>query len=248
MPTHPTPRTVRHPYLVTVLVTLGLIIVLATVGTASALNGLTGYAPLAVAFVPLAIGLAVWATVGRRWSALGFAAIRGRHRLVAVLVPLALPVTVAVGIRQLVPHSVEGWVGYLALAMLVGFVEETIFRGALLRMLCAARGRTAAVVGSSVSFALAHAAAAINPDQSKAASLRQIVFALLFGLLAAQIVLLTHSLLSTIALHAVFDLLGFVGVQADPVVGDVAVIIVAAVVAATFIKLGQGGSLPRSRS
>lgn len=108
-------------------------------------------------------------------------------------------------------------------------MEETIFRGALLRMLFAARGRTAAVVGSSVSFALAHSAAAINPDQSPAASLRQIVFVLLFGLLAAQIVLLTDSLLPTIALHAVFDLLGFVGVQADPVVGDVAVIIVAAV-------------------
>ena len=61
MPTHPTQRSVRHPYLVTVLVTLGLIIVLAAAGTVSALNGLTGYAPLAVAFVPLAVGLAVWA-------------------------------------------------------------------------------------------------------------------------------------------------------------------------------------------
>ena len=61
--------------------------------------------------------------------------------MTAVLVPLALPVTVAVGIRQLVPHSVPGWLGYLALAVLIGFVEETIFRGALLRMLLAARGR-----------------------------------------------------------------------------------------------------------
>ena len=76
------------------------------------------------------------------------------------------------------------------------------------------------MIGSAVSFALAHSAAAINPDQSPAASLRQIVF----------------------------DLLGFVGVRADPIVGDIAVIVAAAVVAATLIKLGQGGSLPRSRS
>ncbi|MGI8457087.1 MAG: CPBP family intramembrane glutamic endopeptidase [Propionibacteriaceae bacterium] len=233
-----TPQPTRHPYLIVVGVTTVLIVLLAVVGTACALLGVAGYVPVAVAFVPIAVGLAAWAAVGRRWAGLGFRV--PRRSLAAFVVPVVLLVSVGAGIRGFVPSGPAAWLGYVGLALLVGAVEETIFRGVLLRMLLA-RGRGVAVLVSALSFAVAHSAAAINPAQSAAASLRQIGFAFLFGLLAGLVVLLTDSLWPTIVLHAAFDLLGFVGRQADQLTSDVLVIVVAAMLVGILVVVVRRG-------
>ncbi|MGO8949230.1 MAG: lysostaphin resistance A-like protein [Ktedonobacterales bacterium] len=96
---------------------------------------------------------------------------------------------------------------FLVLALTVGFVEESFFRGLSLTALLP-RGPWQAVITASVLFGLGHLlnlAAGANLE----ATLLQIVYALAIGLMYAALRLRTLTILPLILLHGLTDFFGF---------------------------------------
>lgn len=87
----------------------------------------------------------------------------------------------------------------------VGLAEELIFRGFILRRF-RETGVRSALLASSLFFSLGHAANLMN-GQNLAATLHQLLFALLFGLVAAELVIITGSLSVGIGWHIVHNLI-----------------------------------------
>ncbi|MFP5203291.1 MULTISPECIES: CPBP family intramembrane glutamic endopeptidase [Bacillus] len=86
----------------------------------------------------------------------------------------------------------------------VGIFEEGIFRGILFQYLKQIN-LSSAIWGSAVLFGLGHSANLLS-GKSITLTIAQIVFALLFGLVAAEIVALTNSLQWVIIWHAVHNI------------------------------------------
>lgn len=231
-------RTPR-PYLALVTITLALIVLLGAVGTLAYLAGLGGYAPLTFAYVPLTVVIAILLTARGDWRSVGFRRVRlGRPRAITSMVLAALlPIAVVACSSGLAMSGVSTF-GLLGLALLVAFVEETLFRGILLRLF-ATRGATQAVIATSIGFALAHSATGLSPDQSVGTTIETIVFAFLFGVIAALLVRTTGCIWPAIGLHATFDLAGFVLTPRSSALTDAVSIAVAALVVIALLVLGR---------
>lgn len=126
---------------------------------------------------------------------------------------------------------------WLALAALVGFVEEVAFRGLILRAL-APRGVRRAAVISSVLFGLMHTVNllfGVDPG----ATLLQVGSAMAMGFAFAAVALRTGVLWPLVVIHALVDVVGFItadGTTATAATG--ADVLVAAVYAAMFTVYG----------
>lgn len=94
--------------------------------------------------------------------------------------------------------------GYLVLlAIVVGMVEELIFRGILLRA-WSTKGVVTAVIITSALFGLVHLSQLMG-EQTGAMTFLQMAFAVFFAVVSAQLVFITGSILPTILLHILFD-------------------------------------------
>jgi membrane protease YdiL (CAAX protease family) len=239
--------TAKRPLLFAILTTVALVVALGAAGTALFLTGSETLSPVPVVFTPIAIGLAIWATATRRWGILGFRGFRiTRPLAVRIGVPASgLLVIAAVFSGGPAERSALDWLGLLLFVGLVAFVEETIFRSVLLKIL-APQGRLRAVIISSLAFAFAHAVNALG-GQDLDATIRQIVFAFAFGFLAAVMLLAMSSVWPSIVLHAAFDLIQLGSAHQTPAVVDWIMIALVAGGAA-WLWRALPGRLPQTRA
>jgi uncharacterized protein len=230
------PIRARHPLLLSVGLTLGLLLTLALAGTAVYLLDLPLPTPVPLVFVPVALALALWAGRSRRWSELGYRRPRpGRYaKIGSGAIVLVLTIT-AWNIGSWHWDTVPGW---LAFALLVAFVEETFFRGIVLRMLLP-YGWTTAWILSSVIFGLGHGINLIAGYQSAFTTLMQVCFALAWGLFAAAVYADTGSIWEVFAFHALFDAIQLAGVHQTSTAADLTSL---AVMASAAILIGTRGA------
>jgi len=128
----------------------------------------------------------------------------------------------------------------------VGFVEELVFRGFLLRALRAEGRLTWAIVVSGVTFGVGHVVNLLR-GYSLPGQVVQIVLAILVGIALAYGVVLTGSILPGAVFHALFNLSGTL--TSDAVWGEtvVAGIIVAVMIPYIFFlrrRLAAVGPAP----
>jgi membrane protease YdiL (CAAX protease family) len=100
---------------------------------------------------------------------------------------------------------------FLALALLAGFVEETYFRGMMLRALLM-RGPWQAVIISSLFFGILHLLN-LTAGANLAATLLQVVYAFALGMMYAALVVRTQTLLPLIVTHGLTNFFGFLAVS-----------------------------------
>lgn len=229
-------NTPRHPWWLLVGLMGGLVVVLGVTGTLAYLAGVTGYAPLAFGLAPIALALVVGLSLRRAWRPLGFCAVRGTKAALIATVSVGILPLSAVAVSAGFGVSAGGAAGFIALAVLVGFVEETIFRGILLRAF-SARGSVAANLITSTAFAAAHTITAISPDADSGQVARTVAFAFLFGIVAALLTDTTGSIWPAIILHASFDSVGFILTPRSPVLTDLVSIGVCAALAVLLANL-----------
>lgn len=178
----------------------------------------------------------------RWWRDVGFRRLTTLRDLRFFWVPLfpvlpALPAAVVALSTQGAAGELERLGRWLAIAALVGFVEEVAFRGLILRAL-APRGVRRAAVVSSVLFGLMHA---VNPlfGADLGATLLQVGYATAMGFAFAAVALRTGTIWPLVAIHALVDVVGFVaadGTTATALAG--ADVLVAAVYATMFTAYG----------
>ncbi len=98
---------------------------------------------------------------------------------------------------------------FLMQMFIVAFIEETIFRGILLRMLLP-KGTFVAVWISSILFGITHALQLIG-GQSIEDTIIQIIYALLVGLVLSLLIIDGQSIILTILFHGLNNFFNFMG-------------------------------------
>lgn len=129
--------------------------------------------------------------------------VSGRKMLFYIPLILLLTVNLWFGVRMnLMPVET---VLYILTMLLVGFLEETIFRGLLFGAM-AKVGVKSAIVVSSVTFGMGHIINLINGSGAELIpNLLQVVYAMATGFMLVMIYLKSESLISCIAFHGIFN-------------------------------------------
>ena len=203
---------VKNPLLTIVLIELMLIIFVAGGSAYVSIAELTH--PLApfFGFIPIALFLLIYLTIKKQWNRYYFNSLSKLSiRQWIEYIPLLLIFIVLLIANNGFQSAPFSFFAYMLLSQifLVGFVEETLFRGIMLRILMP-RGKTLAIVGSSVLFGITHALQALS-GQSLEDTILQIVYAFILGFVLAILVVRNGSIILTILFHGLHNFLNFTG-------------------------------------
>lgn len=209
----------RHPFLAATLLFLATLLIFFVWGAIVT----TQQWPV-LALYPLALGtlgLLCAALVAQTgwWSELGFRAAYDR-RLLWLFWLAFVPVlgNLAGGIRVTDPVQILGFVG---LALLSGLIEETIFRGLILRALLPT-GRLRAALISALLFGGMHILNVLAIS-SPAYAVLQVGYAAAIGFAYAALVIYTGTIWPLVAAHTLTNLAGFLAAGAPGSTGPMAV-------------------------
>lgn len=194
-----------HPYrFVAALQVLVLAVYLAA-GTAVQVAGLGGSWLYPIANGVLVVAVAAVLTAMGWWRKVGFRAPRRPRDLVWFVLPF-LPVVVNLvpGVEFVDTLTVTG---LLALALAVGFVEESVFRGLMLTAL-APRGAWRAIIVTAVLFGVTHLANVLA-GATLAETVSQVLYAGAFGVAFAALVLRKGIIWPLVLAHFAIDAVHF---------------------------------------
>lgn len=197
----------RRPVSFSLLVTAAILVVALAIGTPAhfvAPDLPSMWLGMAVNVGLAALSIALLTALGW-WRRVGFIPVRKWQNRLFLLPLLALVVFLALvdGVWSI---GLEVAALALVLTLVIGFAEETLFRGVILEAL-RVRGAMAAVVGSSLLFAATHALNAVGGDPIHVAV--QIVTALGVGVALGALRIRTGTILPLILIHAAIDFVGF---------------------------------------
>lgn len=99
-------------------------------------------------------------------------------------------------------------INYLVLTLSVGYFEEILGRGVLYRIVESVKGKCCAVLVSSIIFGVAHMANALG-GKDIIDIILQIGFAFLIGILLAELMIITKSIIPGMIYHFLHDFIAF---------------------------------------
>ncbi|WP_141506313.1 CPBP family intramembrane glutamic endopeptidase [Paenibacillus luteus] len=204
--------TVKRPLITIILIELMLMIFVAGGSAYVSIAELTH--PLApfLGFIPIALFLLIYLSVKKRWSIFYFSSLSKltKRQWLEYLPLLLVLIVLVIGNKGFQPESFS-FFAYLLLSQifLVGFVEETLFRGIILRILMP-KGKAFAIVVSSALFGITHALQALS-GQSLEDTILQIVYAFILGFVLTMLVVRNRAIFLTILFHGLHNFLNFTG-------------------------------------
>ncbi|WP_107922993.1 CPBP family intramembrane glutamic endopeptidase [Lysinibacillus parviboronicapiens] len=159
--------------------------------------------------IPLALGLLLYIASKKMWRNYFFAPINKDY--IFICSPLLLVLCIIfISTKGLNFESFSDLLLMFIMQMfVVAFIEETVFRGIMLRILLA-KGTFTAVWISSILFAVTHALQLIA-GQSVEDTIIQIIYALLVGLVLSLLILDGQSIILTILFHGLNNFFNFMG-------------------------------------
>lgn len=162
-----------------------------------------------VLLVPLAVGLFVYIGVKKNWHQYFFLAFN-KSNILLVSPLIFILCIILIGTKGLNTESFSHLIVMLIMQLfVVAFIEETVFRGIMLRMLLA-KGPFTAVWVSSFLFSVTHALQLLG-GQSLEDTVIQIIYALLVGLVLSLLILDGQSIILTILFHGLNNFFNFMG-------------------------------------
>lgn len=209
----------KRPYLTIIVLE---IITLFFVSLGAAISEITKTTnPIApfMGFIPLAFVLILYFTVKKRWHTFYFHSINSLSKQDWVLyAPLLIFLLFLFIFNKGMHIQSSSYIILISIGILTNaFVEETVFRGLMLKILLP-KGEIKAIIISSLFFGVGHFAQALqNPSFS---IFVQVFYALLVGLVLALLVVQTKSIIIPIIFHFLHNLLQYTGAA----VSDVATI------------------------
>ncbi|CAM4303176.1 CPBP family intramembrane glutamic endopeptidase [Paenibacillus typhae] len=206
-----------HPILFSLLLGILLILLISAAAAAATIMELKDNGVIAAqgaAFLVMAVIVAGYMTRGgRRWRQFGFRPFRAAelrdslYYIPLVIIALVQPVMGGLNV-QLTSAEV---LLFLVFTLIVGFTEETIFRG-IIRDKLKDKGPVFYIVFSSVFFGLLHISNALNGTDPIHIVL-QVVNAFLIGLILALQIETTGNIIPLILFHFVYDALAFMTIE-----------------------------------
>jgi uncharacterized protein len=207
----------RHPYWFVAILEMIVIVVYLMAGTIVSVAHLSNQAITSIANSTLSV-LAIGALSALGWWRMVGFKRPARPRDLFFFLPPLLPVLINLGVGLNIP-SLLIFTELLAIAFLIGFAEEAIFRGLMLNAL-KARGLWQAAIISSLLFGLSHSLNLLS-GKSGADILIQISYALAIGFAFAALVLKKGILWPLVVAHALIDFTSFIGKATVPAVWNV---------------------------
>ena len=195
----------RHPYWFVALLEVVTIAVYLLVGTVAYFTQLSNEWLYGSASLLLSIIAAVLLTRMGWWKIVGFRSPNQPSDLWYFVLPL-LPavITLIVGVEV---TSLVRLTQFFVITLLIGFAEETIFRGLMLNTL-KAHGVWRAAIITALLFGLSHALNGLA-GKSMAETAAQIFYAVAFGFAFAALVLKKGILWPLVIVHFLIDFVSF---------------------------------------
>ncbi|MBM6700690.1 CPBP family intramembrane metalloprotease, partial [Bifidobacterium pullorum subsp. saeculare] len=106
-------------------------------------------------------------------------------------------------------QPLETIIFYVGFAILIGFVEESIYRGIMIKILLP-RGILPAILTSSILFSVTHMLNLLS-GQSLGQTGLQLAYSFLIGIVLAQLFIKTGNILPLILFHSLHNLIQFLG-------------------------------------
>lgn len=159
--------------------------------------------------IPLAIGLFIYIISKKKWDHYFFRNINKDSILIASPLLLVLCI-ILFSTKGLNTESFTNLLLMFLMQMfIVAFIEETVFRGIMLRMLLA-KGTFTAIWITSILFGVTHSLQLLG-GQSVEDTIIQIVYALLVGLVLSLLIIDGQSIILTILFHGFNNFFNFMG-------------------------------------
>jgi uncharacterized protein len=236
----------KRPVLTVVIIEVLLLLAVFAAGAYATFNELTYTAPVLISFIPIALTLIVYFTLKNKWAWLGFKSLKsiapGEWKSFTPLL-LVLGIISLKGFQEI---SVSEILFFIFFTLLVAFVEESIYRGLILKTLLP-KGIRAAVITSSLLFSITHVLNALS-GQDLTQTLLQLIYALLIGCVLALLMVKNDNIIPLILFHFVHNLIQFVG--NDNTTGyigyDIFILLVLAVQAVWLVLSLRKPSVPTS--
>ncbi len=200
-----TPFAQRHPYWFVAILEIVTIAVYLLVGTVAYFTQLSNEWIYGSASLLLSIIAAVLLTKMGWWKAVGFRwpnRPRDLWYFALPLLPVVITLMVGVEVTSLVLLT-----QFFVITLLIGFAEETIFRGLMLHAL-KAQGFWRAAIITALLFGLSHALNGLA-GKSMAETGAQIFYAVAFGFAFAALVLQKGILWPLVIVHFLIDFASF---------------------------------------
>lgn len=145
--------------------------------------------------------------------------------------PLLL-ILIAISFQGFSYQPIETITFYVGFAILVGFVEETIYRGIMIKILLPL-GNLKAILLSSLLFSFAHILNLLSGQSINETGL-QLIYSLLIGIVLAQLFIKTRNIYPLILFHMIHNLIQFLGNGASNVVVDSLIMVILCLSAITL--------------
>ncbi|MBK3494145.1 CPBP family intramembrane metalloprotease [Viridibacillus sp. YIM B01967] len=164
-----------------------------------------------VMLIPLALGLFLFIAYKKKWRNYFFVKVNINKENLLLYSPLLLVLCIILfSTNGLNSESFSNLIAMFIMQLfIVGFIEETIFRGMMLRIV-SAKGTFTAVWISSILFGVTHSLQLIG-GQSLSDTIIQILYAFVVGLVLALLVMDGHSIIITILFHCFNNFFNFMG-------------------------------------
>lgn len=196
----------NHPYWFVVILEVMVIAVYLAAGTVAYIFKLPNLTLYGLANLGLTIFLAVLLTLMGWWKTIGFRSPERRSDLLyffVAFIPMFINFIPGVEIK-----SAAFVAQVFAVTLMVGFVEETIFRGLMINAL-KPHGHWRAVIVSALLFGLTHAMNVMTGKDVKDAVL-QVLYALAIGFAFGALFLKTKILWPLVLAHFLIDFVNFI--------------------------------------
>lgn len=165
-----------------------------------------------IGLVPLALGILIYLIVKKKWNVYFFdSGLANTKQSLLLILPLVLIIAVIIiGNEGFNTSSISNLIlMFIMQIFVVGFIEESFFRGFMLRMLLS-KGVKTAVWVTSLLFGITHALQLLG-GQSMEDTIIQIVYALLVGLMLSLLILNRLPIWITILFHGLNNFSNFMG-------------------------------------
>lgn len=206
-----------HPYIMSICIALLMTFIIVVGNVISIitkmnlyLNGAGYYLILSIAnIINILIAILLMKKSDYSFKEYGFQKIKktdisAAWFLIPLVIEVVLPVICAGFNNEL---SVVYYLITLLFTVTVGFTEEMFFRGLILKYI-SIKGVRKAIIWSAIIFGIVHLSTALRGDNISVVIIR-IIFAVLFGIVCAELVFLTKSIWIPIIWHAIHDFISY---------------------------------------
>lgn len=192
----------RHPYIGSIIITLSVLIVLFIAGMVSVVAKIDSKLTFFIAFFLISLILIILITKNNKWSYYGFESFSKSNigaEKAHLFIPLFVLAIIPLGTGINPNLDIQNILYIFTYMVFVAFVEETIFRGIILKLL-SKKGLIIAILGSSILFSIAHLMNTLQGNNLKS-TIIQTFFALVIGFILAILVIKTNNIFLPISYH-----------------------------------------------